>query len=118
MNIRWLFSSLRSLPVSLSGTSPTSLLRPRPHKNLPRLSRRLRDGMEQLEQVGCNVSDKLIRENGDAVVSSGHAAAGYQYVNIDDCWQVSRDASGTIVAIPQDFRRESRRSRTTCTVKD
>jgi len=34
----------------------------------------------------------------DAMVSSGLKAAGYQYVNIDDCWQVSRDAQGNIVA--------------------
>jgi alpha-galactosidase len=30
-------------------------------------------------------------------------AAGYKYVNIDDCWQVSRDAQGTIVADPATF---------------
>ena len=29
--------------------------------------------------------------------------AGYIYVNIDDCWQVSRDASGNIVVDPQRF---------------
>jgi alpha-galactosidase len=29
--------------------------------------------------------------------------AGYQYVVIDDCWQVSRDSSGNIVADPQRF---------------
>jgi alpha-galactosidase len=29
--------------------------------------------------------------------------AGYKYVVIDDCWQVSRDRSGTIVADPQRF---------------
>src|SRR5256885_16396171 len=42
-------------------------------------------------------------EMADAMVSSGMQAAGYQYVNIDDCWQVSRDAQGTIVADPQRF---------------
>lgn len=39
----------------------------------------------------------------DAMVSSGLKAAGYQYVNIDDCWQVSRDAQGNIVADPTRF---------------
>ncbi len=29
--------------------------------------------------------------------------AGYQYVVIDDCWQVSRDADGNIVADPKRF---------------
>jgi alpha-galactosidase len=55
-------------------------------------------GWNSWNKFGCNVSDKLIREMADAMVSSGMQAAGYQYVNIDDCWQVSRDSSGTIVA--------------------
>jgi alpha-galactosidase len=60
-------------------------------------------GWNSWNKFGCNVSDKLIREMADAVVSSGMQAAGYQYVNIDDCWQVSRDSSGTIVADPARF---------------
>src|ERR1700731_4228794 len=60
-------------------------------------------GWNSWNKFGCDVSDKLIREMADAVVSSGMQAAGYQYVNIDDCWQVSRDASGTIVADPARF---------------
>jgi len=42
-------------------------------------------GWNSWNKFGCNVSDKLIREMADAVVSSGMQAAGYQYVNIDDC---------------------------------
>jgi hypothetical protein len=34
----------------------------------------------------------------DAFVSLGLREAGYLYVNVDDCWAASRDASGTIVA--------------------
>jgi alpha-galactosidase len=60
-------------------------------------------GWNSWNKFGCNVSDKLIREMADAMVDSGMQAAGYQYVNIDDCWQVSRDASGTIVADPARF---------------
>ena len=60
-------------------------------------------GWNSWNKFGCNVSDKLIREMADVIVSSGMQAAGYQYVNIDDCWQVSRDASGTIVADPTRF---------------
>src|SRR5438045_3499327 len=60
-------------------------------------------GWNSWNKFGCNVSDKLIREMADAMVSSGMQAAGYQYVNIDDCWQVSRDAQGTIVADPERF---------------
>lgn len=33
-----------------------------------------------------NVSDKIMRDATDMIVSSGLADVGYQYVNIDDCW--------------------------------
>lgn len=60
-------------------------------------------GWNSWNKFGCNVSDKLIREIADAMVSTGMKQAGYLYVNIDDCWQVSRDAQGTIVADPERF---------------
>src|SRR6266849_5215591 len=60
-------------------------------------------GWNSWNKFGCNVSDKLIREIADAVVSSGMKDAGYQFVNIDDCWQVSRAADGTIVVDPERF---------------
>src|SRR5208283_267253 len=44
-----------------------------------------------------------IKEMADAVVTSGMKDAGYQYVVIDDCWQVSRDPEGNIVPDPQRF---------------
>jgi alpha-galactosidase len=60
-------------------------------------------GWNSWNKFGCNVSEDLIRAIADVVVSSGMRAAGYQYVNIDDCWQVSRQPDGTIVADPQRF---------------
>jgi alpha-galactosidase len=60
-------------------------------------------GWNSWNKFGCNVSEKLIREIADAMVSSGMKTAGYQYVNIDDCWQVRREADGTIVADPERF---------------
>jgi alpha-galactosidase len=44
-----------------------------------------------------NISDSLIRQTADAMVSSGMAMAGYQYVIIDEGWAASRDANGAIV---------------------
>ncbi|HEY6083369.1 MAG TPA: NPCBM/NEW2 domain-containing protein [Chitinophagaceae bacterium] len=32
------------------------------------------------------ITDKMMREAADIIISSGMADAGYQYVNIDDCW--------------------------------
>ena len=60
-------------------------------------------GWNSWNKFGCDVSEKLIKEMADAVVTSGMKDAGYQYVVIDDCWQVSRDAEGTIVADPKRF---------------
>jgi len=45
----------------------------------------------------------MIRGMADAVVKSGMKDASYQYVVIDDCWQVDRDKDGNIVADPQRF---------------
>jgi alpha-galactosidase len=60
-------------------------------------------GWNSWNKFACNVSEQLIRETADAMVSTGMKTAGYQYVNIDDCWQVSRNAEGTIVADPKRF---------------
>src|ERR1700685_162395 len=60
-------------------------------------------GWNSWNKFGCNVSEDMIKNMADAVVKSGMKDAGYQYVNIDDCWQVGRDASGNIVVDPQHF---------------
>jgi len=60
-------------------------------------------GWNSWNKFGCNVSEDLIKGAADAMVSSGMKEAGYEYVVIDDCWQVSRDASGNIVADAQRF---------------
>jgi alpha-galactosidase len=44
----------------------------------------------------CNISESLIQAIADAMVSSGMQAAGYRYVNIDDCWMDGRDSSGNL----------------------
>lgn len=42
------------------------------------------------------VDDAKVRAAGDQFISSGLAAHGYSYVNIDDCWQGKRDARGVL----------------------
>jgi len=54
-------------------------------------------GWNSWNKFACNVSEDLIKQAADAMVSSGMQAAGYQYVVIDDCWQVDRDAQGNII---------------------
>jgi len=60
-------------------------------------------GWNSWNKFGCNVSEQLVRETADAMVSSGMKDAGYQYIVIDDCWQVKRDDAGAIVADAKRF---------------
>jgi alpha-galactosidase len=60
-------------------------------------------GWNSWNKFGCNVSETLIKGAADALVASGMKDVGYEYVVIDDCWQVSRDAGGRIVADPERF---------------
>ena len=45
---------------------------------------------------GGNVDADKVRAAADAMVKSGLAAHGFQYVNIDDCWEGKRDADGVL----------------------
>ncbi|MCU1659656.1 MAG: hypothetical protein JWO57_4312, partial [Pseudonocardiales bacterium] len=61
-------------------------------------------GFNDWNAFGCNVSETLIKQTADFFISSGMKAAGYQYVNIDDCWMThQRDASGRLVPDPAKF---------------
>ena len=60
-------------------------------------------GWNTWNHFACNINESLIRESADALIASGMRAAGYRYVNIDDCWQGERDANGTLQASPQHF---------------
>lgn len=78
-------------------------------------------GWNSWYNFGCNYNEQMIRDTVDIIVSTGLASLGYQYssfvlssmrmktvslsllVNLDDCWQVSRDASGRIQADPKAF---------------
>jgi len=54
-------------------------------------------GFNDWNAYGCNVSESLIKSTALAMHNNGMQAAGYQYVNIDDCWlQKSRDSSGNL----------------------
>ncbi|XP_059661624.1 alpha-galactosidase-like isoform X2 [Cornus florida] len=66
----------------------------------------LENGLALTPQLGwnswnhfrCKIDEKLIRETADAMVSSGLAAVGYEYINLDDCWaELNRDSQGNLV---------------------
>ncbi|MCL2734535.1 MAG: glycoside hydrolase family 27 protein, partial [Actinomycetia bacterium] len=61
-------------------------------------------GFNDWNAFGCGVSEQLIEQTADAMVANGMKAAGYQYVNMDDCWALKeRDANGNLVPDPAKF---------------
>ena len=53
-------------------------------------------GWNSWNHFACKVNDEVVRAQAEAMASSGMKAAGYTYINIDDCWQGKRDAQGRI----------------------
>ena len=53
-------------------------------------------GWNSWNKFQCNITEDLIRQTADAMVASGMKDAGYEYINIDDCWHGERDAQGFI----------------------
>lgn len=53
-------------------------------------------GWNSWNEFACEVDEDLIKETADAMVESGLKDAGYEYVNIDDCWHGERDEDGFI----------------------
>ncbi len=52
----------------------------------------------------CGVSAQLVEQTAREMVANGMAAAGYRYVNIDDCWMAPyRDSAGNLVPDPTRF---------------
>ncbi|CAI5533193.1 unnamed protein product [Closterium sp. Naga37s-1] len=61
-------------------------------------------GWNSWNHFQCNVNEDIVKAAADKLVSSGLAALGYDYVNIDDCWQAdSRDSEGRLAPSPRFF---------------
>jgi alpha-galactosidase len=60
-------------------------------------------GWNSWNKFACNVSADLLKTVAEAIATNGMKDAGYQYVVIDDCWQVERDEQGNIVADSERF---------------
>ena len=74
---------------------------------LPAAGHALDNGLARTPPMGWNswnkyacagLNEQVVRATADAIASNGMKDAGYQFVNLDDCWQTSRDAAGNIVA--------------------
>jgi alpha-galactosidase len=60
-------------------------------------------GWNSWNPFGKSVSETVIRETADAIVSSGLKDAGFSYVVIDDLWHGGRDSKGLLFPDPQRF---------------
>jgi alpha-galactosidase len=55
-------------------------------------------GWNSWNRFAGSITDADIRAMADAMVATGMRSAGYQYINIDDTWEMGRNASGNMVA--------------------
>ena len=53
-------------------------------------------GWNSWNKFAGKITDADVRTMADAMVSSGMSKAGYNYINIDDTWELGRDAAGNI----------------------
>ena len=54
-------------------------------------------GWSTWNKYKCNIEEKLVRDNIDALVSTGLKDLGYTYMNLDDCWQIERDKNTSVI---------------------
>jgi alpha-galactosidase len=88
-----------AVPVAESEMNPPARIEAPALRDLPDngLARTPPMGWNSWNHFAERVDDRVVRAAADAMVSSGMAAAGYTYVNIDDTWEEGRDADGNIV---------------------
>lgn len=60
-------------------------------------------GWNSWNKFGCGINETLIKATAKAIVDTGLAAAGYEFVNMDDCWAATRDSDGIVHEDPKAF---------------
>jgi len=54
-------------------------------------------GWNSWNAYGCNgLNEAVVKSMADAFITTGMKDAGYEYVNLDDCWMDGRDSSGKL----------------------
>lgn len=107
LNLKWKYSLIGLLFFAMTGTTRAQMYFGTKKEVSDSVFRAQAQtppmGWNSWNKFGCRVSEDLIKEMADAMVSSGMKDAGYQYIIIDDCWQVGRDSLGNILPDPQHF---------------
>lgn len=47
-------------------------------------------GWNSWNKFGCDINETVIKAAADQIKSLGFADLGYEYVNIDDCWNLEK----------------------------
>lgn len=63
----------------------------------PELAKTPPMGWNSWNAFDLNINSKIVKAVADSMVSKGLAAAGYQYIVIDDGWQLGREKTGKII---------------------
>ncbi len=101
MKYRIFFLSLLILPLCLAAQGNTVTAESGKYTGLAMTPPM---GWNSWNTFQANISEKLIKETADKMVSSGMAAAGYNYIVLDDGWMAKeRGKDGNLVPDPQKF---------------
>jgi alpha-galactosidase len=99
--VRVLVSALAATAASVAGAATISLASAPPAAALDNgLARTPQMGFNNWNATHCGAdfNEAMVKSIADLFVSSGLKDAGYQYVNLDDCWaEHDRDANGDYV---------------------
>ena len=90
-----------SAPTDAATSQPSADVKPAPPAWLPP-ARLPPLGFNTWNRWHCWVDESLLRRTADLMVSLGLVAAGYTYLNVDDCWQATRSAAAAGSAIVVD----------------
>jgi alpha-galactosidase len=61
-------------------------------------------GWNSWNHYGCGINETIVKQIANTMATNGMKAAGYEYVNLDDCWMAtSRTSSGALIADPTKF---------------
>ncbi|MFC0540267.1 NEW3 domain-containing protein [Kutzneria chonburiensis] len=101
--VRWRLASAVAIALSvlMPGLQPPATAEPPSYNGLA-LTPPM--GFNDWQHYRCDITEQTILSNATALVTTGLARHGYNYVNVDDCWMASqRDADGVLQANPATF---------------
>ncbi len=60
-------------------------------------------GWNSWNTLVCDISEDTIKQIAQVMVKTGLRDLGYEYINLDDCWEGGRDSQGYIIADASKF---------------